>query len=81
MKLLLGIKALVLKLMDLLFSGYTESLDDDIEILVPDDDYGLYAIDILDPSWVKSALLFNNSCYLMKQCSPLSTMKCSVCIQ
>ncbi|KAK6289526.1 hypothetical protein POUND7_001067 [Theobroma cacao] len=33
-------------------TGYTESLDDDIEILVPDDDYGLYAIDILDPSWL-----------------------------
>ncbi|KAG2273218.1 hypothetical protein Bca52824_067773 [Brassica carinata] len=30
---------------------YTEPLDDDIEILVPDDDHGLYAIDILDPSW------------------------------
>ncbi|XVF07014.1 hypothetical protein REPUB_Repub06bG0101100 [Reevesia pubescens] len=33
-------------------TGYTESLDDDIEILVPDDDYGLYAINILDPSLV-----------------------------
>ncbi|XP_010549765.1 PREDICTED: phospholipase A(1) LCAT3 [Tarenaya hassleriana] len=32
-------------------TGYTEPLDDDIEILVPDDDFGLYAIDILDPSW------------------------------
>ncbi|XVF30246.1 hypothetical protein REPUB_Repub16aG0040600 [Reevesia pubescens] len=37
-------------------TGYTESLDDDIEILVPDDDYGLYAIDILDPSWVVKLL-------------------------
>nr|GMD82077.1 phospholipase A(1) LCAT3 [Ipomoea batatas] len=32
-------------------TGYTESLDDSSEIAVPDDDYGLYAIDILDPSW------------------------------
>nr|AZM65210.1 diacylglycerol acyltransferase 11 [Vitellaria paradoxa] len=31
-------------------TGYTEPLDDSIEILVPEDDYGLYAIDILDPS-------------------------------
>ncbi|XVE62141.1 hypothetical protein DITRI_Ditri06bG0095000 [Diplodiscus trichospermus] len=37
-------------------TGYTESLDDDIEILVPDDDYGLYAIDILDPSLVVKLL-------------------------
>ncbi|XP_039040645.1 phospholipase A(1) LCAT3-like isoform X1 [Hibiscus syriacus] len=33
-------------------TGYTESLDDDVEILVPDDDHGLYAIDKLDPSLV-----------------------------
>lgn len=33
-------------------AGYTESLDDDSEIVVPQDDYGLYAIDILDPSTV-----------------------------
>lgn len=32
-------------------TGMTESLNDDTEIVVPDDDYGLYAIDILDPSW------------------------------
>lgn len=32
-------------------TGLTESLDDDAEVVVPDDDYGLYAIDILDPSW------------------------------
>ncbi|KAM1387721.1 hypothetical protein ACFX2I_033689 [Malus domestica] len=32
-------------------TGYTETLDKDTEIVVPDDDYGLYAIDILDPSW------------------------------
>ncbi|KAJ8746828.1 hypothetical protein K2173_003834 [Erythroxylum novogranatense] len=32
-------------------SGYTEVLDSNTEIVIPDDDYGLYAIDILDPSW------------------------------
>ncbi|KAM1160804.1 hypothetical protein ACFX19_034361 [Malus domestica] len=32
-------------------TGYTETLDKDTEIVVPDDDYDLYAIDILDPSW------------------------------
>ncbi|XP_030970868.1 phospholipase A(1) LCAT3 isoform X2 [Quercus lobata] len=37
-------------------TGYTETLDDSVEILVPDDDYGLYAIDILDPSWVVKCL-------------------------
>ncbi|XP_057471909.1 phospholipase A(1) LCAT3-like isoform X1 [Actinidia eriantha] len=31
-------------------TGYTETLDDSIELVVPEDDYGLYAIDILDPS-------------------------------
>ncbi|XP_047329058.1 phospholipase A(1) LCAT3-like [Impatiens glandulifera] len=31
-------------------TGYTEPLDKNVEISVPDDDYGLYAIDILDPS-------------------------------
>ncbi|CAO2837489.1 unnamed protein product [Amaranthus hypochondriacus] len=31
-------------------TGYTEELDEDSEIVVPDDDHGLYAIDILDPS-------------------------------
>ncbi|KAF8404327.1 hypothetical protein HHK36_009210 [Tetracentron sinense] len=30
--------------------GYTKSVDDNTEIVVPEDDYGLYAIDILDPS-------------------------------
>ncbi|KAG2696917.1 hypothetical protein I3760_07G082100 [Carya illinoinensis] len=39
-------------------TGYTETLDDDTEILVPDDDYGLYAIDILDPSLVMKLLHF-----------------------
>ncbi|KAL8517893.1 hypothetical protein ACS0TY_009272 [Phlomoides rotata] len=32
-------------------TGYTEPLDDSTEIVVPQDDYGLYAIDILDPSF------------------------------
>ncbi|XP_076887841.1 phospholipase A(1) LCAT3-like [Bidens hawaiensis] len=31
-------------------TGYTEALDDTCDIVVPQDDYGLYAIDILDPS-------------------------------
>ncbi|XP_057962861.1 phospholipase A(1) LCAT3 [Malania oleifera] len=35
-------------------TGYTEALANDTEIVVPDDDFGLYAIDILDPSlWIK----------------------------
>ncbi|XP_062084105.1 phospholipase A(1) LCAT3 [Humulus lupulus] len=37
-------------------TGYTESLDKDTQLLVPDDDYGLYAIDILDPSPVIKCL-------------------------
>ncbi|XLR23354.1 hypothetical protein S83_051254, partial [Arachis hypogaea] len=32
------------------FSGYTETLDWKSDIVVPEDDLGLYAIDILDPS-------------------------------
>nr|CAN63759.1 hypothetical protein VITISV_008632 [Vitis vinifera] len=36
--------------------SYTEALDDDSEILVPDDDHGLYAIDILDPSVLTKCL-------------------------
>ena len=40
-----------------IFSGYTETLDDDSEILVPDDDHGLYAIDILDPSVVMLTMI------------------------
>ncbi|XLT32412.1 hypothetical protein HN873_063704, partial [Arachis hypogaea] len=32
------------------FSGYTETLDRKSNIVVPEDDLGLYAIDILDPS-------------------------------
>ena len=39
------------------FSGYTETLDDSIELVVPEDDYGLYAIDILDPSAVRLIVL------------------------
>lgn len=39
------------------FLGYTETLDDNIEVIVPNDDYGLYAIDILDPSLVCSIIL------------------------
>lgn len=38
------------------FAGYTEPLDDSSEIVVPQDDYGLYAIDILDPSTVSPFL-------------------------
>ncbi|GMH27976.1 hypothetical protein Nepgr_029819 [Nepenthes gracilis] len=33
-----------------ILSGYAEELDESCEIIVPDDDFGLYAIDILDPS-------------------------------
>ncbi|CAK9155465.1 unnamed protein product [Ilex paraguariensis] len=40
-------------------TGYTEQLDDSIEILVPEDDYGLYAIDILDPSIVSFLLVLH----------------------
>ncbi|XLR04227.1 hypothetical protein S83_070425, partial [Arachis hypogaea] len=32
------------------FSGYTETLDQKSDIVVLEDDHGLYAIDILDPS-------------------------------
>ncbi|WOL17920.1 phospholipase A(1) LCAT3 isoform X1 [Canna indica] len=35
-------------------TGYTDTLNTDYELVVPEDDYGLQAIDILDPSiWVK----------------------------
>ncbi|KAK1419430.1 hypothetical protein QVD17_28597 [Tagetes erecta] len=35
-------------------SGYTKALDDSSDIVVPQDDYGLYAIDSLDTSfWIK----------------------------
>ena len=37
-------------------AGFVESLDDDVEIVVPEDDHGLFAIDILDPSWVSELL-------------------------
>ncbi|KAL9429626.1 hypothetical protein AB3S75_031441 [Citrus x aurantiifolia] len=39
-------------------TGYTESLDKDTEIVVPEDDYGLYAIDILDPSFILKLIHF-----------------------
>ncbi|KAL9297071.1 hypothetical protein ACSQ67_022967 [Phaseolus vulgaris] len=32
-------------------TGYCETLDKKSKLVVPDDDHGLYAIDILDPSW------------------------------
>lgn len=32
-------------------TGSTETLNPDIDIVVPEDDFGLYAIDILDPAW------------------------------
>lgn len=34
------------------FSGYVEPLEEGVEIVVPENDHGLYAIDILDPSLV-----------------------------
>lgn len=37
-------------------TGYAEPLDPNIKIEVPDDDYGLYAIDMLDPSWLPKLL-------------------------
>lgn len=39
-------------------AGYTESLNENDEIVVPDDDYGLQAIDILDPSLVSGLFPF-----------------------
>lgn len=47
------------------YSGYTESLDDCTEIVVPQDDYGLYAIDILDPSAVWFASSCDHKCISM----------------
>lgn len=49
----------------LAFSGYTEALDDSSDIVVPQDDYGLYAIDILDPSLVlkSSSMIKNRTCF------------------
>ncbi|XP_055829765.1 phospholipase A(1) LCAT3 isoform X2 [Solanum dulcamara] len=41
-------------------TGYTESLDDSTEIVVPQDDYGLYAIDILDPSVMVKCIHLTN---------------------
>ncbi|GJM98299.1 hypothetical protein PR202_ga15294 [Eleusine coracana subsp. coracana] len=37
-------------------TGYVEPLDDDVDIVVPEDDHGLFAIDILDPSWLVELL-------------------------
>jgi len=37
-------------------TGYIDSLDLDIEIDVPDDDSGLYAIDLLDP-WIQTQVV------------------------
>ncbi|KAH6812710.1 lecithin:cholesterol acyltransferase 3 [Perilla frutescens var. frutescens] len=37
-------------------TGYTDPIDDSTEIVVPQDDYGLYAIDILDPSTLVKCL-------------------------
>ncbi|XP_057870840.2 phospholipase A(1) LCAT3 [Cryptomeria japonica] len=37
-------------------TGYAESLDPNIRIEVPDDDSGLFAIDMLDPSWLAKLL-------------------------
>ncbi|KAL2941439.1 Phospholipase A(1) LCAT3 [Bienertia sinuspersici] len=37
-------------------TGYTEELDKNSEIIVPEDDHGLYAIDILDPSLLVKCL-------------------------
>ncbi|KAM0041302.1 putative phospholipase A(1) [Helianthus debilis subsp. tardiflorus] len=38
-------------LSDIVIKCYTEALDDSSDIVIPQDDYGLYAIDILDPSY------------------------------
>lgn len=53
LKLFIRTRTVALKFVLFCFSGYTESLDKDTEIVVPEDDYGLYAIDILDPSFVR----------------------------
>ncbi|XP_021673722.2 phospholipase A(1) LCAT3 isoform X3 [Hevea brasiliensis] len=46
-----SINAFTLRVCELVTDNcYTELLDDGTELVVPDDDYGLYAIDILDPS-------------------------------
>lgn len=38
--------------------GCVESLDPNVEIVVPEDDHGLYALDILDPSLVSLVCWF-----------------------
>ncbi|RZC47449.1 hypothetical protein C5167_040392 [Papaver somniferum] len=55
-------------------TGYTESLDKNCEIVVPDNDYGLYAIDILDPSPIVRCLKveemyqFHNMINMLVEC-------------
>jgi len=44
------------------FSGFAEALDDSFDIVVPQDVYALYAIDILAPSFVsiiRSYIMFD----------------------
>ncbi|XP_068661354.1 phospholipase A(1) LCAT3-like [Aristolochia californica] len=45
-------------------TGCAQSLDKDVEIVVPEDDYGLYAIDILDPSWFTKLIHLTDVYYL-----------------
>lgn len=59
--------------LQLLLAGYTEALDDNIEISVPDDDHGLYAIDILDPSWVRSVNRYFMCCSFVMTSSSASS--------
>lgn len=47
--------------------GYTESHNDDIEIVVPDHGYGLHVIDILDPSFVSSKITYIVILLLIRQ--------------
>jgi hypothetical protein len=42
-------------------AGKTVSVDEKITIAVPEDRYGLYAIDTLDPDMVTDQLLFSSS--------------------
>jgi hypothetical protein len=59
-------------------AGYVESLDDDVEIVVPDDDHGLFAIDVLDPSWV-SGLMGASSVNGVKWYSIFSSVRSMNC--
>ena len=38
-----------------LFTGVSESMDDETHIEVPEDDFGLYSCDLLDPDFVRLA--------------------------